>query len=133
MGSDECNEMLRTDYRFYAAFENSLCKDYITEKSYNYMKYDIIPLVYGEVDYKMYLPPKSYINVNDFETVQDLAKYMNFLIENPTEYLKYFWWKKHYKVLDAYDYFNVTFCTLCKKLHEPELTRAPRVYESIHK
>jgi alpha-1,3-fucosyltransferase len=133
MGSDVCTEMLKNDYRFYAAFENSLCKDYITEKSFNNMKNDIIPIVYGEANYKLYAPPKSYINANDFETVQDLAKYLKFLIENPTEYLKYFWWREHYRVLDDYEFYNITYCKLCQKLHEPGVLDGYKVYESIYK
>ena len=34
----ECYEMLN-DYRFYFSFENSLCKDYVTEKLFGVMKW----------------------------------------------------------------------------------------------
>jgi Glycosyltransferase family 10 (fucosyltransferase) C-term len=33
-GGNNCNELLNKQYRFYLAFENSNCKDYITEKLY---------------------------------------------------------------------------------------------------
>ena len=34
-------------YKFYFAFENSLCDDYITEKFFNMLKHNIVPVVLG--------------------------------------------------------------------------------------
>jgi hypothetical protein len=38
-------------YYFYLAFENSLCKDYITEKFFDAMSRDVVPVVRGGGDY----------------------------------------------------------------------------------
>lgn len=46
-------------YRFYLAFENSLCIDYVTEKVYKIMYQNIIPIVYNGADMTRFLPPKS--------------------------------------------------------------------------
>lgn len=40
--------MVERDYMFYLAFENSICADYVTEKFFNAMKRDVIPIVLGE-------------------------------------------------------------------------------------
>ena len=42
--SVECMKMLERDYKFYLSFENSLCLDYVTEKYFRTMQYDIIPI-----------------------------------------------------------------------------------------
>ncbi|KAH8026510.1 hypothetical protein HPB51_021122 [Rhipicephalus microplus] len=34
-----CGELLDRDYFFYLSFENANCKDYITEKFFNALKY----------------------------------------------------------------------------------------------
>lgn len=63
-GKLECDsrEIISTDlkkYKFYLAFENSLCKDYVTEKVYKIMNQNIIPVVYNGADMSRFLPPKS--------------------------------------------------------------------------
>jgi alpha-1,3-fucosyltransferase len=82
----KCDEMLNSTYFFYFSFENTLCKDYITEKVFNAMKNYIIPVVFNGVQMDRFLPPKSYINVEDFKTIEDLVNYLKFLSMDINEY-----------------------------------------------
>lgn len=46
---NKCFEILNRDYKFYLAFENSNCKDYITEKFFvNALNRNILPIVMGK-------------------------------------------------------------------------------------
>ena len=47
-------------------------------------------------DYTTALPPKSFINVEDFSSVVDLAQYIIFLGNNQAEYNKYHRWRTDY-------------------------------------
>ncbi|XP_059622871.1 alpha-(1,3)-fucosyltransferase C-like [Phlebotomus argentipes] len=112
--TENCYELVEKEYFFYLSFENSLCKDYLTEKVFNIMKYYVVPVVFGGANYSHFLPPQSYIDANDFATAKDLANFLRNLANNPEEYIKYFWWKSHYKTLSTLKSYN----NLCKKLHE---------------
>lgn len=101
-------------YFFYLSFENSLCKDYLTEKVFNIMQYDIVPVVYGGSNYSNHLPPHSYIDANDFATATELANYLKYLTNNIQEYAKYFWWKKYYKSVTT----PLSYNNLCDKLYK---------------
>ncbi|KAA0189923.1 hypothetical protein HAZT_HAZT001146 [Hyalella azteca] len=85
-----CREMLEKDYKFYLAFENSLCVDYITEKFFEAIKYNVVPVVYGLGYERTQIPKGAYIDVMDFASVQDLASYLLYLDSNDTAYNEYF-------------------------------------------
>lgn len=121
----ECYNMLERDYKFYLSFENSVCKDYVTEKLFFVLTRNIVPIVYGGADYERYTPPHSVIDVTKYSTVKELVDYLKFLDENPKEYLKYFEWKKSYYT-DTTP--QATLCQLCEKLNEP---RKKIVYEDV--
>ena len=47
---------LMAEYKFYLAFENANCMDYITEKTWNHLGNGIIPVVMGGANYSAVLP-----------------------------------------------------------------------------
>ena len=56
-----------TPYKFYLAFENSNCKEYITEKFWRTLNRTFaVPIVMGSGNYKELAPPNSFIHVDDF-------------------------------------------------------------------
>ncbi|XP_049817414.1 alpha-(1,3)-fucosyltransferase C-like [Aethina tumida] len=112
--SEECYNKIDKEYKFYLSFENSFCKDYVTEKLYNILAKNIIPIVYGNNNYSEVAPPHSVIDVRNFKNVSSLMEYVKYLDENVDEYLKYFEWKKSF-ILNR----QSPVCELCKKLNEP--------------
>ncbi|XP_013414342.1 glycoprotein 3-alpha-L-fucosyltransferase A-like isoform X2 [Lingula anatina] len=114
----KCFEMLDTDYKFYLSFENSNCRDYITEKFYvNGLGHDVLPITMGAHpdDYKRVAPPHSYINVDDFESPKALAEYLHELDKNDDLYNEYFRWKGTMRTINTY-----FWCRLCAMVHEAE-------------
>ncbi|XP_050076119.1 alpha-(1,3)-fucosyltransferase C [Anopheles maculipalpis] len=125
-GKPECEQMLDTVYWFYLSFENSLCVDYVTEKLYNALSHNIVPVVFGGADYNRFMPPGSYIDVQDYGTVNELVDYLRYLVDNPSEYIRYFWWKEHYALENTNSY-----CDLCTKLHSVDAREKVQYYRSI--
>lgn len=123
-----CYDYLEKNYKFYLSFENSICEDYITEKMYNILDRNLVPIVYGGANYSKLAPPNSVIDVTDFKTVKQLASFLKRLDNNTEEYLKYFEWKKDYTIDRT---LNVPLCTLCAKLHQQPIGH--KVYKNIGK
>ncbi|GMT35436.1 hypothetical protein PFISCL1PPCAC_26733, partial [Pristionchus fissidentatus] len=124
---EEMREMLKNDYTFYLAFENSNCNDYITEKLFeNALGNDIIPIVMGapKEDYLKVAPPNSFIHVDDFEDAEKLAEYLKFLSTNDHAYQEYFAWKRLGRIEDS-----SLNCRICLFLQQP----TPKYYDDIEK
>ena len=118
---DGCFEDIARQYKFYLAFENSHCQDYVTEKMYRTLTMDMVPIVMGGADYKRMFPPHSFIDVRDFKSPRHLARHLHVLSGNNQAYLAYFNWKKKYVSDNVHDAApNMGLCTLCGILHNPE-------------
>jgi alpha-1,3-fucosyltransferase len=116
----QCYNVLEEKYKFYLSFENSICTDYATEKFFEILKHNMIPVVYGGANYSQIAPPHSYINALDF-TPEKLAVYLKLVDSNDTLYNEYFWWKDHYEVEAGVEQMaSHGFCDLCKKLHQDQ-------------
>ncbi len=50
-----CKIQIAADYKFFLSFENSFCKDYLTEKFHYILNFDIIPVVLGAGNYSHYV------------------------------------------------------------------------------
>ena len=100
---------------FYLAFENSLCEEYVTEKFWDHLKGNLVPIVYGSGNYQEIAPPHSYINSLDFDSPKDLADYLKYLMTNTTAYHEYFQWTNHFTV---YQDQNRVFCQICEALNK---------------
>jgi len=51
----DCKSVLASEYKFYLSFENSMCNDYISEKFFKILKYNIIPVVLGGANYSHFV------------------------------------------------------------------------------
>lgn len=120
--SDEnsCWKNVEENYYFYLAFENSICKDYLTEKFFNSMNTSVVPIVLGGANYEEIAPKNSYINAwVDFKNPADLARFLQGLIDSPEKYSEYFWWKEFYRVTSVDSRSIAKYqCEVCKKLQE---------------
>ncbi|XP_064488960.1 3-galactosyl-N-acetylglucosaminide 4-alpha-L-fucosyltransferase FUT3-like [Ornithodoros turicata] len=129
----DCDVM--KEYKFYLSFENSNCREYITEKLWwNAYEKEVVPVVMGgsKSDYEKLCPPKSFIHVEDFESPRDLAAYLKALDADDVAYNAFFQWKKEYRVLNEHGYFgspSLHLCRICEKLNAPN--RLPKVYSEL--
>lgn len=122
-------EMLRREYKFYLALENTWCPDYVSEKFYQSLMNDAVPVVLSPaVEYDKFAPAGSFIDAMDFESPKALADYLLLLDKTDSLYAGYFEWKRHHTVsIPAMG----GWCDLCRMAHDPDLPT--KTYPDIRK
>lgn len=123
----KCEAKMHSQYRFYLAFENSLCKEYITEKFWKTLKNEknIIPVALGGLSVQEYTdvaPPDSFIHAYNFSSVETLGKYLQYLMTDDNAYNRYFAWRHNYKVTRKTNMQSV--CKLCESINHPETLKS---------
>lgn len=124
--SQECDAMLEKDYKFYLAFENSNCVDYVTEKFLTRVNQHIVPIVLWKRNYINYAPKMSYISVEDYKSPKDLADYLTYLDKNPQEYKKYLTWRSDYETGACTNGQLCGFCKLCQMVQSEPVVQKIR-------
>ncbi|XP_076122762.1 alpha-(1,3)-fucosyltransferase 7-like [Alosa pseudoharengus] len=117
---------------FYLSFENSIFKDYITEKLwYNGFMGGAVPVVLGppREQYEAVAPKDSFIHVDDFPSVEELGKFLKSLAEDKERYASYFNWKLKYTILKRFGNWRGEFCKICPKVSS---LQKHKVYEDLH-
>ncbi|KAF5826593.1 glycosyl transferase [Dunaliella salina] len=123
-------EVLKS-YKFYLSFENSNCKDYVTEKLFRPLKAGVIPIVSGPPGkhgdgYKHFAPTnKSFIFPDAYPHPKLLAEHLRHVESNETEWMSYM----SYRGAEGYKHFSRDFlsvwgkeqydwghCGLCRQL-----------------
>ena len=107
-------EMLKT-YKFYLAFENSNCRDYVTEKLFmNALQNGVVPIVMGASveDYAAIAPPHSFLHVDNYNSPADLANHLEILAKDENLYNEFLEWRTQGEWLRTR-----FFCRVCAMLH----------------
>ncbi|XP_076862769.1 4-galactosyl-N-acetylglucosaminide 3-alpha-L-fucosyltransferase 9-like [Brachyhypopomus gauderio] len=117
--------------KFYLSFENSIYKDYITEKLFNPLTCGTVPVVLGppRKNYEEFVPGDSFIHVDDFTSPQELAEHLKLLDQNQEMYEQYFTWRKHFTA--KVSYFGLEHaCRICDYLRKHQNYR---VFNNLNK
>ena len=101
--NDDNEEPELKDYHFYLSFENSLCKDYISEKLWKVLNSQglTIPVTLGGLsieEYESVAPPNSFIHVKNFTSPKALADHLKFVRNNSKAINYYHQWRNEYQL-----------------------------------
>jgi hypothetical protein len=111
-------------YKFTLAFENSITRDYVTEKFYDPLIAGSVPVYMGAPNIDEFAPDDHcFINAANFASPADLADYLKTLDADTARYGEYLAWKQkpfRPRFLELVESQRLDFrCRLCRKLRGP--------------
>ena len=101
--------------KFYLAFDNAICSDFVTEKFSNSLEAGAIPIVNGWRDSYEQRVPGSFIHVADFRTVSDLANHLQYLLSDENAFMEYHKWRLNYEIERLH---LQAVCDVCRKIKD---------------
>ncbi|VDL74449.1 unnamed protein product [Nippostrongylus brasiliensis] len=116
----DCNQMYG-EYPFFLAIENTVCKDYITEKYWDKMMIPSIPIVMRRKIYEASnFPPRSFIALDDYASPAEMAEHLLKLQSDRKAYMEYFAWRNGGWTVAPWNApgYRSLFCRLCERLWE---------------
>lgn len=111
------------NYLFYLVFENTKCKEYITEKGfYHAYSKGAIPVIMGPSmeECEILLPPSSYLHVDNYPTPKELAEDIISISQDENKLLSFHKWRLNFDVLNEHGYFKTSsqhFCRVCEAMN----------------
>ncbi|XP_063412060.1 glycoprotein 3-alpha-L-fucosyltransferase A-like [Mytilus trossulus] len=118
---DPCFNDLSKVYKFYLAFENSLCEDYVTEKAYRFYQdgFDLIPVYRGAPNIRNILPKGTFISSLDFSSPKELASYLKHVGSDENLYTSYLKAKDKFfsSSYSHQEMLQTLHCSVCEKLN----------------
>ena len=113
---EECDKVLKP-YKFYLALENDDCTDYVTEKYWNTLRREQIPIVNWRHVNSTLVIPNSYINLFDFKDLRSAADYILKVAQDEDLYNSYFRYRLRYTDVHS----TCPGCKVCRRLHDQKL------------
>ena len=133
-----CQATFIDKYKFYLAFENSICDNYTTEKLYSLYREraPIIPVINGPRDVRKYLPEGTYINRFDFASPKLLAEELKRIGNNESEYIRILQEKDKYTLSDDFQLkvvhkFQCDLCKYLRNIHNDKVTNKARGWQQL--
>jgi len=118
---DDCFSILN-EYKYFLAFENSLCEDYVTEKFYENFDYDTVLVARGGTgsNLKELLPDGTYVDTDAFNTPKELAMHLRTLMNDVPRYQKILEEKNKFRNVPYGQLYQQALCDLCDRISFPE-------------